>query len=655
MKKGILKPIIIGGIIFVMILLCIFLKYKAILPVCAVAVVYFTFMINRKILRKRSKNSTDEITQYTLKDNEIAKLSEYFIDKDEKYISSLGNGYIMNYLINGSLSKGFSVVSNKRVYFRGSCFSGQGKSLRKTDEERTVDIKDITGSGFIYQRYIGILLGLFVALLALIGGIGGSAMGAWYEWQKTTYQQSQMEELQSTVNIIENSDKQIDAINSQIAENNVKLEELQNNLAELTASQTQEKYSQVLKKSSIYEILEGSEIEDAYANYYYILTDKFYDSSFYRKATKLEEGLQYGLDHYYYDNEPYYDDLWNTYYEIWQLGDYPMWNKINYIDYNYRYDSWFELIVPSSGSLYIDYMTYLHEDCFLSDNTLREVYWAEEIIDYTTYDLLFLNGYLDVSNPANITINYEKELEKEFSEFFQNAYIDLLESIAPAYMESIEPGTSFEELVENTPSLLQIVLDYPYTDYASVLGIDDVTTQYDSDIIEIQEAIATIEKQNEELENELSQIKELNSDKNYYENQYNSAKKETFSTFMLSAIATAAAGLLITFMISCFLVFLDYLKKRKTMFQIQYAGGCIAFDVSFYAKAEIEDFQKQLRRAKDFASETSNVKTIAVETPVQTSASNSIPDELRKYGDLLKEGLISQEDYDAMKKKILGL
>lgn len=90
------------------------------------------------------------------------------------------------------------------------------------------------------------------------------------------------------------------------------------------------------------------------------------------------------------------------------------------------------------------------------------------------------------------------------------------------------------------------------------------------------------------------------------------------------------------------------------MFQIQYAGGCIAFDVSYYAKAEIDDFQKQLRRTKDLAEE-STAKAAAPETPVQTSTQGNVPDDLRKYADLLKDGLISQEEYDTMKKKILNL
>ena len=143
--------------------------------------------------------------------------------------------------------------------------------------------------------------------------------------------------------------------------------------------------------------------------------------------------------------------------------------------------------------------------------------------------------------------------------------------------------------------------------------------------------------------------------KSDYENRYNSANQETFSYFMLTTVASGSVALLSTFLISCILTFADYLKKRKTLFEIQYAGGRIAFEVSYYAKAEIDDFQKQLRRAKDFAEETSTIKTVTADAPMQTAAQNSVPDDLRKYADLLKDGLISQEEYDAMKKKILGL
>ncbi|MBE7047609.1 MAG: SHOCT domain-containing protein [Ruminococcaceae bacterium] len=122
-----------------------------------------------------------------------------------------------------------------------------------------------------------------------------------------------------------------------------------------------------------------------------------------------------------------------------------------------------------------------------------------------------------------------------------------------------------------------------------------------------------------------------------------------------NGVASVGAGVVTAIIIAIIVKLKDYLFGRKTLFRIEYAGGCIAFDVSFYAKAEIDDFQKQLRRAKDSAEETATIKTVAVETPVQAPTQSSVPDDLRKYADLLKEGLISQEEYDAMKKKILGL
>ena len=278
--------------------------------------------ITRKKDNKKDKQKNKpEIQEYTLKDKEIEKLSQSFASRDEKYIASLGNGYIMNYLTNGSMSKGFAFITNRRVYFKGSCLSGTGKKLVKTNEERTVDVKNITGSGFIYQRYLGILIALFVSLLASLAG-------------------------------------------------------------------------------AVWGVL-----------------------------------LSFFL---------------------------------------------------SSGS----------------------------------------------SAPA--------------------------------------PGGESAESSLNT-----------FYVPIAILGI--------------------------------------------------------------------------TLVIACCIGIKNYLLKRKTLFRIEYAGGCIAFDVSFYAKAEIDDFQKQLRRVKDFAEETATIKTVAVETPTQAPSQNDTPNDLRKYADLLREGLISQEDYDAMKKKLLGL
>ena len=47
------------------------------------------------------------------------------------------------------------------------------------------------------------------------------------------------------------------------------------------------------------------------------------------------------------------------------------------------------------------------------------------------------------------------------------------------------------------------------------------------------------------------------------------------------------------------LLVVSYFKNRDTLFFIEYAGGCIKFDASIYGLAESQDFEKQIRRAKN--------------------------------------------------------
>ena len=108
-------------------------------------------------------------------------------------------------------------------------------------------------------------------------------------------------------------------------------------------------------------------------------------------------------------------------------------------------------------------------------------------------------------------------------------------------------------------------------------------------------------------------------------------------------------GLLITVMVLTILValWICYFKSKKTLFEIDYAGGKIAFDVSLYSKAEMDDFQRKLRLAKDMALENGiNV--------IKNSNSTSIIDELEKYSDLMQKGIISQQEFDDLKKKAIS-
>lgn len=362
--------------------------------------------------KKKKKTEMPEIEEYKLEDKEIEKLSQSFASRDEKYIASLGNGYIMNYLTNKGLKNGFAFLTDKRVYFKGSCLSGKGKSLVKTDEERTVDVKNITGSGFIYRRYWGVLIALIMSLIAVLSGTVWAAV-------------------------------------TDITQRDYRIK----------------RWNQSNEKIDIWEAV-------------------------------LDE--------------------WDTF-------------------------------------------------------------------EWENYEKSFVGrGIIDVKG-------------EEFS----------------VYIQSGHPNNDVDVNMKSNEIRCQLVEKY-----------DDEKT--------VKKAVKEL------IDKEINYYK--------YRRGISPAIVDIITVgLFLSVIAIICIGIK------------NYLLKRKTLFRIEYAGGCIAFDVSFYAKAEIDDFQKQLRRVKDLAEETATIKTVAVETPIQAPTQNSAPDDLRKYADLLKEGLISQEEYDAMKKKILGL
>lgn len=373
-----------------------------------------------KLNAKFKKREVPEVEEYRLKDKEINKLSESFISQDEKYIASLGNGYIMNFLANKSAKKGFAFITDKRVYFKGSCLSGTGKTLTKTNEERTVDVKDITGSGFTYHRYWGILIALF---LSIIVSIFGAIMGVY----------------------------------------------LSHNDAECYLS-----------------FVSGLIIEE--------------------------------------------DDLK----KLWDVWDELEWDK----------PEW------------------------MGENAIRGLIGKEEYCEiYGDEDKITIS-YCGLSHVGRESLD------------------------AKGLVPTIDRVDELKEMIQ-----------------------DELNKRRQSAII-----------------HEIIRIKIIRALKD-----------------------TLCVGLGISLVIVCCIGIKNYLLKRKTLFRIEYAGGCIAFNVSFYAKAEIDDFQKQLRRAKDMTEESTAISDSALEIGEDVSTKTKTVDDLRKYNELLKDGIITQEEYDAVKKNILGI
>ena len=68
---------------------------------------------------------------------------------------------------------------------------------------------------------------------------------------------------------------------------------------------------------------------------------------------------------------------------------------------------------------------------------------------------------------------------------------------------------------------------------------------------------------------------------------------------------------------------------------------------------EAVNFQRALRMCKD--AENKRQFSPEVQNPVNNSGYVSAPDELRKYYELRNQGIITQEDFEAKKKQLLGL
>lgn len=77
-----------------------------------------------------------------------------FVSEDEQLVAIMGNSIAQSFFASGRIEKGFAILSNRRLYFKGSCLMRKGAHFSKIREERTVDVTNITGTGFVYSNPI---------------------------------------------------------------------------------------------------------------------------------------------------------------------------------------------------------------------------------------------------------------------------------------------------------------------------------------------------------------------------------------------------------------------------------------------------------------------------------------------------------------------
>lgn len=79
-------------------------------------------------------------------------------------------GNMVRFLKEDVLRSGFCVLTNKRLYFKGRYFMKSGKGYRSDKGEYSVDLKDVTGSGFSTTRF-GIVLFLEMLFVIVLSGL----------------------------------------------------------------------------------------------------------------------------------------------------------------------------------------------------------------------------------------------------------------------------------------------------------------------------------------------------------------------------------------------------------------------------------------------------------------------------------------------------
>lgn len=95
-------------------------------------------------------------------------LSNIFVDKTEKKIATMGGGYIRNFLATDLVAKGYGVLTDKRVYYRGKFYYRHERGISRVNGERIIDLHSISSVAYEENRnLIAILLVIICGFTAL--------------------------------------------------------------------------------------------------------------------------------------------------------------------------------------------------------------------------------------------------------------------------------------------------------------------------------------------------------------------------------------------------------------------------------------------------------------------------------------------------------
>ncbi len=76
--------------------------------------------------------------------------SSEFVEPDEQLVAQLGNNYFVNFMFN-KIQTCNALLTDKRLYLRGNAVDTNGGKIARSNVKKTIDLEDITGTGFVYS------------------------------------------------------------------------------------------------------------------------------------------------------------------------------------------------------------------------------------------------------------------------------------------------------------------------------------------------------------------------------------------------------------------------------------------------------------------------------------------------------------------------
>lgn len=95
-----------------------------------------------------------------------------FMNAEETKAAVLYEWHLEKFLQDGVLKDGFCVLTDKRLYFKGRYLHNTGRSYQADRGEYTIELKDVTGSGFATTRFgiVFLLEILYVLVMTVVAG-----------------------------------------------------------------------------------------------------------------------------------------------------------------------------------------------------------------------------------------------------------------------------------------------------------------------------------------------------------------------------------------------------------------------------------------------------------------------------------------------------